>query len=64
MHNSPAIGVNLKRRGIEVDFRFSQCGEAEENDSHVLHYSIRAQYLWYLPPLRLDSSNSYISLQD
>lgn len=64
LHNSLAVGSNLKRRGINHDPMCSQCGENEEDVDHTLRKCSLAQTIWYSSPLRLQFSVEFHSFKE
>lgn len=47
-HNSIPVGVNLQKRGIEVDEKCRQCGTEAETTEHLFFQCYKAKLIWKL----------------
>ncbi|KAL2892194.1 LINE-1 reverse transcriptase-like protein [Bienertia sinuspersici] len=54
LHNSIPVRVNLTKRGVQIEDRCPQCGEAEETILHMLFECQEVRQIWRLSPLRLE----------
>lgn len=52
------MGVNLRRRDMNIDAICSQYGEDLETEEHLFFHCRRAQLIWQLAPVQWDGLNS------